>query len=37
MDKEQAREHVKALVEKYNRVAQEKRISRYKEEDTKAD
>jgi type I restriction-modification system DNA methylase subunit len=37
MDKEQAREQIKKLVEKYGILAQEKRISKYNEEMTKKD
>ena len=36
MDKEQAKEEVKKLVDKYNRILESGSIKRYKEEDTKA-
>ncbi|MCK4729825.1 MAG: N-6 DNA methylase [Candidatus Aenigmarchaeota archaeon] len=36
-DKEKAKEQVKILVDKYNRVAEAGKLKRYKEEDTKAE
>jgi len=37
MDKETAKQRIKELVDKYNKVVEEKRVSKYKEEETKKD
>ena len=37
VDKENAKLQIKELVEKYNKVVEEKRVARYKEEETKKD
>ena len=37
MDKETAKQQIKGLLEKYQKVVEEKRVSKYKEEETKKD